>query len=137
VGGHTDSSQTALFQEINLVSHGRDMGEFKRSRFFTPRPLKLRESNYERREARFVVLTVEPRSMPTPKRSLHRKVKEASARVGLETHTSDNLAVSSAQLVFQEKVIFEQMKIRWNDNKCLAKMDEDGNLENRIRVAMD
>jgi hypothetical protein len=57
--------------------------------------------------------------------------------VGLETHTSDNLAVSSARLVFQEKVIFEQMKIRWNDNKCLAKMDEDGDLENRIRVAMD
>jgi hypothetical protein len=36
VGGHADSSQAMLFQEINLVSQGCDMVEFKRSRFFTP-----------------------------------------------------------------------------------------------------
>jgi hypothetical protein len=36
VGGHADSTQVALFQEINLVGQGCDMGEFKRSRFFTP-----------------------------------------------------------------------------------------------------
>jgi hypothetical protein len=36
VGGHTDSSQVMLFQEINLVGKSRDMGEFKRGRFFTP-----------------------------------------------------------------------------------------------------
>jgi hypothetical protein len=36
VGGHIDSSQAMLFQEINLVGQGCDMGEFKRSRLFTP-----------------------------------------------------------------------------------------------------
>jgi hypothetical protein len=49
-----------LFQEINLVGQGHDMGEFKRSRFFTPPPLKFREPTYKRREAGFVVLIVEP-----------------------------------------------------------------------------
>jgi hypothetical protein len=36
------------------------MGEFKRSRLFIPGPLKFRELAYERREAGFVVLAVEP-----------------------------------------------------------------------------
>jgi hypothetical protein len=36
VGGHVDSSLAMLFLEINLVGQGRDMGEFKRSSFFTP-----------------------------------------------------------------------------------------------------
>jgi hypothetical protein len=58
VGGHAESSQTTLFQVINLVSQGHDIGEFKRSRFFIPRPLKLRESAYERMEVGFMVLAV-------------------------------------------------------------------------------
>jgi hypothetical protein len=51
-----------------------------------------------------MVLAIEPRPMPSPKGSLHRKDKEASTRVGLETHTPNNLAVSSTLLVHQEKV---------------------------------
>jgi hypothetical protein len=51
MGSHTDSSQAKLFQEIHFVGQGHDMGEFKRSIFFTPRPLKFRESAYKRREA--------------------------------------------------------------------------------------
>jgi hypothetical protein len=54
------------------------MGEFKRSRLFTPGPLKFRESDYKRREA----------------------------RVDLETHAPDNLAVSDTRLIFQEKSSF-------------------------------
>jgi hypothetical protein len=77
VGDHTDSSQAALCQEVNLVSQGYDMGEFKRSRLFTLGPLKFRESTYERREAGFVVLTVEPHPVSSLKGSLHREVKEA------------------------------------------------------------
>jgi hypothetical protein len=50
-----------------------------------------------------MVLTVEPRLMPSPKGSLHWEVKEADVRADLETHTSDNLAVSGARLIFQEK----------------------------------
>jgi hypothetical protein len=42
-------------------------------------------------------------STPTPslKGSLHWKVKEASARAGLETHTPNNLVVSGARLISQ------------------------------------
>jgi hypothetical protein len=75
-------------------------GEFKRCRFFTPRPLKFREPNYKRMEAWFVVLAVEPHPMPSLMGSLHWKVKEAGVRVGLETHTLDNLAVSGTRLKF-------------------------------------
>jgi hypothetical protein len=113
------------------------MGEFKRSRLFIPGPLKFRELAYERREAGFVVLAVEPWPMPTTKGSLHQKVKEAGARADLETHVPDNLAVSDARLIFQEKVVFEQWEIRQNAKKCFAKMDEDGDLKNGIRVEMD
>jgi hypothetical protein len=112
-------------------------GGFIRSRFFSPRPLKFRKSAYERKEGGFVVLTLEPCSVPSPKGSFHQKFKEAGERAGLETHTSDNLAVSDAQLVFQEEVIFEQRKIRGNAKKCLIKMDKDGDLEGQIRVEMD
>jgi hypothetical protein len=38
----------------------------------------------------------------SPKGSLHRMVEEAGARVDLETHAPDKLAVSGTRLVFQE-----------------------------------
>jgi hypothetical protein len=137
MGGHANSCQATLFQEINFVGQGHDMGEFKRSRFFTPRPLKFRESAYKRREVGFMVLTLEPCLVPSPKGSLHRMVKEASTRVGLETHAPNNLVVSGTWLVFQEKVVLEQRKIRRNAEKCFVKMDKDDDLENGIRVEMD
>jgi hypothetical protein len=136
VGGHADSSQATLFQEINLVGQGRDMGEFKRSRFFTPRPLKFCESAYKRREAGFMVLAVEPCPVPSSKGRLHWMVNEASTRAGLETHALDNLSVSGTRLVFQEKVILEQRKIRRNAKKCFIEMDEDGDLKNGIGIEM-
>jgi hypothetical protein len=137
VGFHTNSNQATLLQEVNLVGQGRDMGEFERSRFFTPWPLKFRESANERGEARLMVLVVEPCHVPSLKGSLHWEVKEADARAGLETHTSDNLAVSGAWLVFEEKIIFEQGEIRRNAEKCLTEMDEDDDLKNGIRVEKD
>jgi hypothetical protein len=57
--------------------------------------------------------------------------------MGLETHTSNNLAVSGARLIFQEKVTLKKRNIRRNSKKCLIEMDEDGDLENGIRVKMD
>jgi hypothetical protein len=114
------------------------MGEFKRSRLFAPRPLKFRESAYERREDGFIVLAVEPHSVPSTKGSLHGNFMKASARASLlETYTFTNLTVSGARLVFQEEVIFKQRKIRGNIEKCFAKMDEDGDLENGVRFQMD
>jgi hypothetical protein len=47
-----------------------------------------------------VVLAVEPRPVPSPKGSFHRKVEEAGTRAGLETHPSDNFTVSGTRLVF-------------------------------------
>jgi hypothetical protein len=57
--------------------------------------LKFRESAYKRREAGFRVLIVEPRHMPSPKGSLHWKVKEASASVGLEAHAPITLRLAA------------------------------------------
>jgi hypothetical protein len=48
---------------------------------------------------RFVVFTIEPSPMPTPKRILHGKFKEATMGASRKTHTSDNLTVLDAQLV--------------------------------------
>jgi hypothetical protein len=137
VGGHVNSSQVTLLQEINLVGQSDDMAEFKGGRLFTPRHLKFREMTYERREAGFVVLAVEPHLVPSLKGNLHRKVKEAGARADLETHAPDNLAVSGTRLAFQEKVILEQWKIRWNAKKCFTEMDEFGDLKNGVGVKMD
>jgi hypothetical protein len=73
--------------------------EFNRSRLFKPSPLTFRESAHERREARFMVFIVKPSLVPSLERSLHRKVKETTQRASLETHASNNLSVSGAQLV--------------------------------------
>jgi hypothetical protein len=67
-----------------------------------------------------VVLVVKPRLVPSPKGTLHQKVKEAGVMAGLETHTPDNLVVSGTWLVFQEKVILEQRKVRRNAKKCFT-----------------
>jgi hypothetical protein len=69
--------------------------------------MELREPANKWRKAGFMVLIVELGSMPSPKRALQRKIKEADARAGLESHTPDNLPVGGARLVFQEKITFE------------------------------
>jgi hypothetical protein len=105
MGGHVDSCQVVLFQEIDFVGQGRDVGEFKRSMFFTPSSLEFKESAHKGRETSFMILTVEPRHVPSPQRSLHRKIKKAGARAGLKTHTPNDLMVSGTRLILQEKVI--------------------------------
>jgi hypothetical protein len=45
--------------------------------------------------------------MPSSKRDLQRKIKEASTRVSLEAYTPHNLPIGGARLVFQEKIAFE------------------------------
>jgi hypothetical protein len=137
MGGHADSSQVMLFQEIDFVGQGRDVGEFKRSRFFTASPLEFRELAHKGREARFMILAVEPRPMPTLERSLHRKINELGARMGVKTETPNDLTVSGTWLIFQEKVILEQGKIRRDSKKSFVKVDENGDLKNRIGIKMD
>jgi hypothetical protein len=65
-----------------------------------PGPLIFRKPVEKGEMARFMVFTIEPSPMPIPKRSLHGKFKEATARVSLKTHTSDNLTFFSSRLVF-------------------------------------
>jgi hypothetical protein len=95
------------------------------------------ESAYKRREAGFMVLAVEPCPVPSLKESLHWKVKEAGARAGLETYAPDNLVVSGAWLIFQEKLVCEQREIRQNTKKGFTEMDEYDNLKNGISVGVD
>jgi hypothetical protein len=100
MGGYTNSGQTTLFQGVNFVSHGSDMREFERCGFFSPSPLKFRESAYKGREAWFMVLIVEPHFVPSLKRGFHGKFKKADTRAGLKTHTPNNLLVSGTCLIF-------------------------------------
>jgi hypothetical protein len=137
MGSHGDSRQALLFQLVNFVGRSCYMREFEWGGLFTPSSLELGESAYKRREARFMVLTIKPGPMPSPQRSLQRKVEEASTRASLETYTPNHLLVGGAQLVFQEKIVLEQGKIGGNSKKCFTEMDEDGDLKNEIRIEMD
>jgi hypothetical protein len=112
MGDYVDFGKTTLFQGINVVSQGSDMREFERCGFFTPSPLKFRESAYKGREVWFMVLTVEPCSVPSPKRGIHGKFKKADVRTGLMTHTPNDLSVSGTWLISQEKIIIEQREVR-------------------------
>jgi hypothetical protein len=111
MGGHADSYRTLLFQVVDFVGQSYNLGEFKWGLLFAPSSMELRDSAYKRREPRFLVLIIKLGPMPSPERSLHRKVEEAGARAGLKTHTRNNLSVSGTRLVFQEKIVLEQGKI--------------------------
>jgi hypothetical protein len=51
-------------------------------------------------------------------------------RVRLDASTIDDLSLSSARLVFQEKIMLEELKIWVHGEIRLALMDEDDNLKN-------
>jgi hypothetical protein len=40
-------------------------------------------------------------------------------------------------LILQEEVVFEEGKVRRNPEENLTKMDENGDLKNRVRIKMD
>jgi hypothetical protein len=67
MGGHIDSCQAVLFQEIDLVGHVRDVGEFERSGLFAPSPVELGEPAERWGEAGFMVFIVEPCLVPSLK----------------------------------------------------------------------
>jgi hypothetical protein len=68
MGGHADSCQALFRQEANFVGQGGDDGEFEWVGFFTPSPLELGESTNKMREARFMIITIEPCPMPSTRR---------------------------------------------------------------------
>jgi hypothetical protein len=57
-------ARAVLYQEVDIVNLGSHLRNFEWSRIFTPSFLELGESAYEGGEAGFVVLAVEPCSMP-------------------------------------------------------------------------
>jgi hypothetical protein len=78
------------------------LGKLEWRRLFTLNGVELVESAHKGREARFMILAIEPCHVPSPKRSFQGKVKEASTRVGLETYAHNNLLVGGTQMVLQE-----------------------------------
>jgi hypothetical protein len=80
---HTHTCQAFLFQEIDLVTQGNHLRSFEQSRLFTLGSLEHRQSACEGGEAGFVVLTVEPCSMPSPKSVFQGKIKKTSMRASL------------------------------------------------------
>jgi hypothetical protein len=108
MGGHAHACQAFLFQEVDLVDQGNHLRNFEWSRLFTLGSLELRELAYKEREARFVILTIEPCSMPSPERIFQGKIKETSTRAGLEAYAPYDFLIGDAQLVFQEEVVFER-----------------------------
>jgi hypothetical protein len=137
MGGHTDSCQALLFQVVDFVGQSCYLREFEWGGLFTPSSLELRETAYKGREARFMVLLIKRGHMPSPERSLQRKVEEANTRADLKTYTPNTLSVSGAWLVFQEKIVLEQGKIWGNSKESFTEMDEDDDLKNRIGIEMD
>jgi hypothetical protein len=76
MGGYAHTCQALLFQEVDLVDQGSHLRSFERSRLFTPGSLEHGESAYEGGEVGFVVLAVEPCSVPSPEGIFQGKIKK-------------------------------------------------------------
>jgi hypothetical protein len=59
------------------------------------------------------------------------------ALASLDAHTTNDLALVSAGLVLQEEVVFEEWKVWMRSKIGFVQMDEDGNLENWVRVQVN
>jgi hypothetical protein len=114
MGGHIDSYQALLLQKVDFVGKISHFGEFEWSWLLTPGSLELGESTNKSGETGFMVPTVEPCPMPSLQGSFERKVQKAGARAGLKTYAPNDFPVCGARLILQEKVVFEQMKVRRN-----------------------
>jgi hypothetical protein len=113
------------------------LGKLKWSWLFAPSTIELRELAQEGREAGLMILAIEPCPVPSLKSSFQGKVEKADTRAGLETYEPNNLSVGSIQLILQEELVFEKRKVRRNLEKNLTKMDENGDLKNKVRVNMN
>jgi hypothetical protein len=84
---------------------------------WAPFPLRRRltPNPNEGREARFMVLTIEPSLIPSLERSFNGEVKKAAIGVSLETNAPDDFSVTGARLIFRGKIILEQRKA-WSDS---------------------
>jgi hypothetical protein len=106
VGGHVDSSQATLFQETYLVGQRRNMGEFKGigSSLHAPEIQGVglqKEGSWVRGSHSRTT----SRAIPEEKSSSEGLGSRHEG--GFGDHASDNLAVSSARLRFQEKIVLQ------------------------------
>jgi hypothetical protein len=83
------------------------LGEIEGCWLFMPSTLELRKVTYKWREARFMVFTIKPGHMPSPEGNFHWQIDESTVGASLKANTTDNFSIGSAQLVFQEEIIFE------------------------------
>jgi hypothetical protein len=114
MGGHADSCQALLLQKDDFVGQSCYLREFEWGWLFTPSFLELGESTNKREEARFMVLTIEPCPMPSLQGSFQGKVKKAGAKAGLKTYAPNDFPICGTRLIFEEKIILEQRKVRRN-----------------------
>jgi hypothetical protein len=61
--------------------------------------LEFEKSTDEGWEVRFMVLAIEPCTVPSPKRRFQRKIKKTSMRSSLEAYAPYDFFVGGAQLV--------------------------------------
>jgi hypothetical protein len=134
MGGHAHTGQTFAFQEIHFVDQSCHLRGFKQSWLFILGPSEFRESTDKGGKAGFVVLVVEPCSMPSSERRFQRKIEKTSRRASLEAYTPYNFPVGGARLVLEEKVFFEQWEVGRNPQKSFIEVDKDGSLQNGVRV---
>jgi hypothetical protein len=73
--------------------------ELEWSQLFAPSSLELGEPAYKQRETGFMVLTIEPCIMPSPKRGFQGKVVEASMRASLKTYAPNDLLIGGTRLI--------------------------------------
>jgi hypothetical protein len=104
--------------------------------FLHPVSIVFRESADKEWEAGFMVFTVKPWFMSFLERSFHREIKEVTASASLDAYATDNFLVNGARLILQEEIMFEQREIKMYDKEGLAQMDEDGDLDDGVRVKM-
>jgi hypothetical protein len=81
------------------VAQGSYYREVDYCRFFKTSFVVLKKSTNEGREARFMVLAIKPRFVPSFETSFHQKVKEATMRASLKSYTVNDLSVINARLV--------------------------------------
>jgi hypothetical protein len=72
----------------------------------------FREASDERGKTGLMIFAVKPLLMPSLEGRFRREVEEVTMRAGLNTDTTYNISLSGSRLVFQEKIVLEERKIR-------------------------
>jgi hypothetical protein len=108
VGSHADSDQAEFFQLADSAGQGGHNGHLGLYRFFNPCHVIFRKAADDRGKTELVVLAVKPLLVPALEGRFQGEIKEITMQAGQDVVAADNLALSCARLVFQEKVMLEE-----------------------------